>query len=70
MAVLDFSAPRATNFFSRVNTVLSDLATSYAMARTRSADFQYFNDMSDAQLAAIGLRREDIARHVFRDIIA
>ena len=34
----------------------------------RVREAQRLHAMSDAQLAARGLRREDIARHVFRDV--
>ncbi len=29
---------------------------------------EYLNSLSDAQLAAKGMKREDIVRHVFRDV--
>jgi uncharacterized protein YjiS (DUF1127 family) len=40
----------------------------YLTALSRSEEFQRLNDMSDTRLAELGLRREDIARHVFRDV--
>ena len=36
-------------------------------ANSRAKTVQRLNDMSDAELARIGLAREDIVRHVFRD---
>lgn len=37
-------------------------------ARARTAEFERLNAKTDAQLAAMGLKREDIPRHVFRDL--
>jgi len=34
----------------------------------RVKEVQYLSSLSDAQLAARGLKREDIARHVFHDV--
>ena len=38
-------------------------------ARDRSAQVERLQAKSDAELAAMGLTRDDIVRHVFRDII-
>lgn len=37
-------------------------------AQSRAAEMNRLNDMSDRQLADLGIEREDIARHVFRDL--
>ena len=37
-------------------------------ARARTAEFERLNAKTDAQLAEMGLKREDIPRHVFRDL--
>lgn len=50
-------------FMSLFNAV--DLAAS---ANARVVTMERLNAKSDAELAKMGLRREDIARHVFRDI--
>lgn len=50
-------------FMSLFNSI--DLAAS---ANARIAQMEKLNAKSDAELEAMGLRREDIARHVFRDI--
>ncbi|MCH2096460.1 MAG: DUF1127 domain-containing protein [Rhodobacteraceae bacterium] len=34
----------------------------------RSQDLRYMQNMSDAQLAKRGIKREDITRHVFGDL--
>ncbi len=41
----------------------------YLTARSRMNEVERLNARSDAELARIGLRREDIPRHVFRDIL-
>ncbi|GHF40947.1 hypothetical protein [Seohaeicola zhoushanensis] len=40
----------------------------YAEQRSRSAEINALNALTDEQLAAKGLRREDIPYHVFRDL--
>ncbi len=38
-------------------------------ARSRTDQIEALNAKSDAELAELGLRREDIARFVFRDML-
>lgn len=40
-----------------------------AAANARAAELDALSAKSDAQLAEMGLRREDISRYVFRDIL-
>lgn len=40
-----------------------------SVANRRIAEMEALQAKSDAQLAKMGLRREDIARHVFRDTL-
>ncbi|SLN22755.1 hypothetical protein PSA7680_00916 [Pseudoruegeria aquimaris] len=40
-----------------------------AESRSRVAELERLNAKSDAELAEMGLRREDIARYVFRDAL-
>ena len=75
MAVLDFgatsaSSPASASFFKRAGAHIMDALTSFAHARARTAELQYYMDMSDEQLAAKGLRRDEIAQHVFRDMFS
>ena len=42
--------------------------TAYLERRTRTDEIERLNALSDEQLSKMGLRREDIARHVFRDL--
>mgnify|MGYP000123793105 CR=1 FL=1 len=74
MAALDFGATNTStsslvSFVKRIGAGLMSMLVSMAHARARSAEMQYYMDMSDEQLAAKGLRRDEIARHVFRDML-
>ena len=40
----------------------------YVHTRSRVGEIERLNAMSDAELAEMGLRRDDIPRHVFRDL--
>ena len=42
--------------------------TLYAEHSTRNDQVQKLNAKTDAELAAMGLKRDDIVRHVYRDI--
>ena len=71
MALLE--TPFTVSASSRVGFVLKrmgramlDLFESMAEARSHAAEFEYYNAMSDEELAKIGLTRTTIASHVFR----
>jgi uncharacterized protein YjiS (DUF1127 family) len=68
MAVLDFTAPHSFGIFQRIGAGFKNAFNSMIEARMRTSEFEHYSSMSDDQLAKIGLRREDIARHVFRDL--
>ncbi|SMX37850.1 hypothetical protein [Maliponia aquimaris] len=53
-----------TSFFQSVFNGL----TSIAETNSRVKEVERLNALSDANLATKGLRREDIVRHVFRDV--
>ncbi|MDB9708137.1 hypothetical protein LY10_01577 [Planktotalea frisia] len=74
MAALDFGATSAStsssaSFLKRVGAGIWDVLVQMGHARARTAEMQYYMDMSDAELAEKGLRREDIVRHVFRGML-
>ena len=53
----------------RLAATIGDFFVSVAKARSRSDQFEALNSKTDAQLAKMGIAREDIARHVFRDYL-
>ena len=63
---LQTEAKSRRGIFRRVLDVLVTIAETTQQARR----LQELTNMSDAQLAARGLRREDITRHVFRDQVS
>lgn len=69
MALIDFaSAPvadRPRGLWARMADILDRLAA----AQSRAGEVERLNAKTDAELARMGLKREDIARHVFRDIL-
>lgn len=69
MAVLDHTFLHTPSFLSRMGSSIATAFEAYARARSRTAEFEFYNALSDAELAARGLRREDIARHIFRDYL-
>lgn len=69
MTFIDFAsasaAPRARGILARIGEGFARLAR----AQSRVSEVERLSAKSDADLARMGLRREDIARHVFRDIL-
>ena len=58
-------------FFDRISDFFMSLLKAIdlaASANARMREMEHLNTRSDAQLEKMGLRREDISRHVFRDI--
>lgn len=69
MAAFDTDMPRArSGFLSSFVQGVSRGFLSIAEANSRAREIDRLQALSDASLAARGLRREDIARHVFRDV--
>ena len=59
-------APRRSTF-SGILHAIGDFFTMIGESNWRVREAERLQSMSDAQLAARGIRREDIARFVFRD---
>lgn len=59
--------PTTNSIASFLNRVLEGLI-SISETNYRIVEVERLQAMSDAELAKRGLRREDIARHVFRDL--
>ncbi len=60
---------RARELFSRFLNGLGQGLDAYMTARSRMHQIEKLNAKSDAELAAMGLKRDEIPRHVFRDIL-
>ncbi|MEC7256825.1 MAG: hypothetical protein VXW58_03310 [Pseudomonadota bacterium] len=70
MATIATAAPTSgvRTSFQSFRAALATAFAAYLERRTRADEIERLNALSDAQLAKMGLRREDIARHVFRDL--
>lgn len=55
------------SFFSGLIEALSNGLDLYIDSVSRSRQVEALHRKSDAELARMGLKREDIVRHVFRD---
>ena len=56
--------------FSRAIDAVASFLASIAESNGRVREVERLNAMSDAELARRGLKREEIVRHVFRDMIS
>lgn len=61
------SQPRHPSFAAIVKNMLKVFET-VANAQNRSTDVQRMQQMTDQQLAAMGVGRDDILRYVYRDL--
>lgn len=69
MADISFGQPSAqSGFLSRLGHKILAFIEAVQTSNSRARELERLNAMSDEQLAAQGLRREDIVRHVFRDV--
>ncbi|MCC5999297.1 MAG: hypothetical protein JJU19_00330 [Pararhodobacter sp.] len=69
MAYITSGSAPAT-FRQITDTMLSRLGHGlevYADRRARRAQVEFYESLNDAELAARGISRDDIVRHVFRD---
>ncbi|WP_143071528.1 hypothetical protein [Tranquillimonas rosea] len=57
------------NFFSRALDGVARFMEYYMQARDRSEQVRRLQAKSDAELARMGLTREGIVSHVFRDVM-
>ncbi len=72
---IHFAAGKSAGFFAAITgglarawAALSNAMIAYGESRSRFAELQSLEAKSDHELADIGLKREDIVRHVFRDL--
>jgi hypothetical protein len=54
--------------FARLTQVMARAFTTITDAQNRTSQVARMQDLSDADLAKLGVRRADIVRHVYRDI--
>ncbi len=69
MAHVSTSVPVKASPFSGFFEGFFSCLVHIAEANARVAQIENLQRMTDEQLAAKGLKRSDIARHVFRDIL-
>ena len=68
MAVHTTDLPITRSFLSHLGTGLWSWLETVAERGSRRADIERLNACSDAELAALGIRRDQIAHYVFRDL--
>ncbi len=61
-------ADQARSGYERLFASIVRGMTAYADARSRRDRIEALEAKSDAELAKLGIKREDIAYHVFRDL--
>jgi len=72
MAFVTTQAPRLATLSAQIRAVLATFAQGlgrYMESHSRVAEVERLNGLSDAELAALGLRRDRIVHHVFADRI-
>ncbi len=70
MASIDYAhSTRSVSLLSRIGSSLKSAMTAYVEARSRSDQISRLNAKTDAELARMGLKRDDIVRYVFRDTL-
>jgi uncharacterized protein YjiS (DUF1127 family) len=62
------SSPARVSIFSKVLSAVIGSFDRIADSQNRSVDVQRLQRLSDRELADIGISRENIVRHVYRDI--
>ncbi|QFU08044.1 hypothetical protein PARPLA_02564 [Rhodobacteraceae bacterium THAF1] len=62
-----FHTPQRGSGVRRFFTGLGNGMAAYMERNARTDQIRFYQQMSDADLAARGMQREDIVRHVYRD---
>ncbi len=63
---LEYTAS-SSSFFARMGEWIANTFNAMAVAASRSEEIERLVNKSDDELAEMGLTREDIVAHVFRD---
>ncbi len=66
MASIHTAAP-TSGLLTRIGETLGHFVVALATARGRAIEAERLHAMSDEKLAELGIKREDIVHHVFRD---
>lgn len=70
MAYVTAQVPRLSTFSTQIKAVFASIAQGlgrYIESHSRVAEVERLNGLTDAELAAMGLRRDRIVHHVFSD---
>ena len=62
------SAPSVAGMFRSAGSAVATAFRVFAESQSRMIEVERLNAMSDESLAKMNLKREDIVRHVFRDL--
>ncbi len=69
MAHITTNAVPHRSFIGAILMSVFDWLARASEANARVAQFEKLQAKSDEELAELGMRRDDIARHVFRDVL-
>jgi len=69
MAVADFNEANRIGLFRRIFATIGAGFSALLAAQSRQAELARLQAKSDADLAALGLTRDQIPEYVFRDLI-
>lgn len=69
MAYFTTTTPNSVSIFGRISAAVGEWFVAYARTRSRTDEVEFLEAKSDAELAKLGIKREDILRHVFRDLM-
>jgi len=65
----EIEPPRKQNAFNGIFEAMGRMFESIADAQSRTDAVNRMQDMSDAELAKLGVSRNEIVRYVYRDIL-
>ncbi|SDI17805.1 hypothetical protein [Lutimaribacter saemankumensis] len=68
MATLTTNTTETRNPLAAFGVAVLNWFENYAEAKSRRAEMQALEAKTDEELAAMGLKRDGIAHHVFRDL--
>lgn len=66
-SITNVPSAQSENIFARALKAIWNGLVSLSEANARSKELDFYNSLTDEQLAERGLKREQIVRYVFRD---